>query len=222
MFDMAYPAYLKLKARQLRQERGLTIDELAERLALSRTTIYYWVRDIPIPRRSGTGWPASARRKGSAAMQAKHLNLRRGAYEQGRREFDGLSACPTFRDFLNLYMAEGYKRSRNVVSIANSDPAIVRVAHPWIRRFARNPVTYAIQHHADQDPEYLKRFWAFGLDADIRSMRYQRKSNSNHLTGRTWRSKWGVLTVTANDTLFRMRLEAWMNCLKEVWLDSAA
>lgn len=49
---MAYPAYVREKARELRITKKLTIDELAERLSLSRTSIYYWVRDIPIPRRT--------------------------------------------------------------------------------------------------------------------------------------------------------------------------
>ena len=40
-FAMAYPSYLKEKARTLRRERDMTIDDLAERLALSRSTIYY-------------------------------------------------------------------------------------------------------------------------------------------------------------------------------------
>jgi hypothetical protein len=31
----------------MRVERKLTIDQIAERLALSRTTIYYWVKDLP-------------------------------------------------------------------------------------------------------------------------------------------------------------------------------
>jgi excisionase family DNA binding protein len=51
---MAHAAYLREKARTIRIERRLTIDELAERLALPRTTIYYWVRDLPIPG-SGSG-----------------------------------------------------------------------------------------------------------------------------------------------------------------------
>jgi transcriptional regulator with XRE-family HTH domain len=38
---MAHPSYLKEKARELRKEKKLTIDELAERLALSRTTVFY-------------------------------------------------------------------------------------------------------------------------------------------------------------------------------------
>jgi hypothetical protein len=54
MFVIAHAAYLREKARSMRIERQFTIDELAERLALSRSTVYYWVRDLPIPG-SGSG-----------------------------------------------------------------------------------------------------------------------------------------------------------------------
>jgi excisionase family DNA binding protein len=62
---VAHAAYIREKARSMRIERRLTIDELAERLALPRSTIYYWVRDLPIPG-SGPGgeFSASARRTG--------------------------------------------------------------------------------------------------------------------------------------------------------------
>jgi DNA-binding XRE family transcriptional regulator len=40
MFDMAHPSYLREKACSLRAECRLTIDELAERLALPRSTIF--------------------------------------------------------------------------------------------------------------------------------------------------------------------------------------
>ena len=93
----------------MRIERRLTIDELAERLALPRTTIYYWVRDLPIPG-SGSGgvWPEAARRKGTRAMQRKYRLLREEAYRQGERESEALAAEATFRDFVCLYVAEGY------------------------------------------------------------------------------------------------------------------
>jgi transposase len=58
MFVMSHPPYLRAKARELRTERRLTIDEIAERLALSRTTIYHWVRDLAPIERSGR--PATA------------------------------------------------------------------------------------------------------------------------------------------------------------------
>jgi predicted DNA-binding transcriptional regulator AlpA len=69
---MAYPTYIREKARQLRSEKKLTIDELAERLAIPRTTIYGWVRDLEIPRKPNIGWPESARRKANRATRAKY------------------------------------------------------------------------------------------------------------------------------------------------------
>lgn len=44
-----------------------------------------------------------------------------------------------------------------------------------------------------------------------------RKSNSNHLTGRVWRSRHGVLSTVVNDTLFRALTRAWMNLLRDEW-----
>src|SRR5437588_4356006 len=103
---MAHPRYLREKARELRARRGLTIDELAERLALSRSTIYYWVRDMPIPRSGpGGGWPESARRKGTLAMQRKYRLIREDAYREGLETFDELARDTSFRDFVCLYLA---------------------------------------------------------------------------------------------------------------------
>jgi hypothetical protein len=114
---------------------------------------------------------------------------------------------PAFRDFVCFYMAEGSKRCRNTVAVCNSDPRIVVLCTSWIRRFTRNAMRYSIQYHADQDLEELRRFWAAKLAVTPEDIRFQRKSNSGRLSGRTWRSKYGVLTVSAGDTVFRARLE---------------
>jgi hypothetical protein len=80
---------------------------------------------------------------------------------------------------------------------------------------------YSIQFHADQDLEELRRFWAGRLGVTPEDIRFQRKSNSGRLSGRTWRSKYGVLAVSTGDTLLRARLEGWMHSLQDQWLDSA-
>ena len=76
---MAYPAYLRAKARELRVSKHLSLDEIAEHLSLSKTTVYYWVKDLPLgrERRASPG-----QRKGNRAMQAKYRRLREEAYEQ--------------------------------------------------------------------------------------------------------------------------------------------
>jgi len=214
---VTYPPYLREKARQLRVEKRLTIDELAECLALSRTTIYYWVRDLPIER---SGRQNNGQRLGNAAMQAKYRKLREAAYAEGVGQFERLACDPLFHDFVALYIAEGSKRERNVVALCNSDPAVVRVADLWLRRLSTKRRFYSIQHHADQDIDELRTFWAAELRTDPFVIRFQRKSNSARLAHRRWRSEHGVLTVGVNDTYLRARLQAWMDLTRQQWLVS--
>jgi hypothetical protein len=215
---MAYPAYVREKARELRLERRLSIVEIAERLALPKTTVFYWVRDIPLqrPRRENP-------HPGTRGMQRKFRLLREQAYEDGRRSFPILSTGdPTFRDFVCMYIGEGYKRNRNRLSIANGDPRVVVLATRWFRALSRNALCFSVQYHADQDLRRLAQFWASTLDIEPGEVRLQRKTNSGRLGGRIWRSKYGVLAVTTCDTLMRAQMEAWMDCVKEEWLHSPA
>lgn len=218
---MAYPTYIREKARQLRSDKKLTIDELAERLAIPRTTIYGWVRDLEIPRKPASdGWPESARRKGNRAMQAKYRGLREAAYDDGLHFYIHLSEIPSFRDFLVLFITEGHRRSRHEVSIANSDPSVISLAARWMRILSANPLRYSIQHHADQRLEDLRQFWGGHLNVAGEEIRILRKSNSGKLAGRSWRSRYGVLTVTVGDTYLREAMQAWTDCLRDSWLDS--
>jgi hypothetical protein len=214
---MAHPAYLREKARTLRVERRLSIDEIAHRLALPKTTVFYWVRDLPLGRsRRENGHP------GNRAMQRKYRLLREEAYRDGERTFAALATDSTFRDFICMYIGEGFKRSRNTVSLGNSDPLVVALAARWMGAFSRRKLTYWLQYHSDQDLEELRAFWAATLGISPEAVRFQRKSNSNQLLGRTWRSRHGVLTVATSDTLLRARLQAWMDCLQSTWIHSPA
>ena len=158
---MSHPAYLRAKARELRVERSLTIDEIAERLALPRTTIFYWVRDLPVARK-----PVVASRgqtMGTQAMQAKYRLAREAAYAQGRATFGSLAADPSFRDFICLYLAEGSKRDRNRVQICNSDVAVVRLCDQWLRRLSRSG------GRTRSSTTLIRTSWRFGRSGPDRS-----------------------------------------------------
>jgi transcriptional regulator with XRE-family HTH domain len=211
---------MREKARKLRKEQELTIDEIAERLRVSRTTIYLWIYDMPRPRRA-TSRQTPNQRRGNQAMQAKYKRLRQEAYEEGLATFDAMCAEDGFVDFVTVFIAEGYKRNRNVVSVANSDPAVIAIADRWMRRQSRNKLTYWVQYHADQDLPELQAFWGRLVGVEPSEIKLLRKSNSNQLEGRTWRSEHGVLTVATSDTYFRARLQAWVDLVRGRWLDSA-
>ncbi|MBV9818903.1 MAG: hypothetical protein JOZ07_11210 [Solirubrobacterales bacterium] len=216
---MTHPDYLRRRTRELRVARQLTLDELVERLALPRTTVYGWIRDLPLQRPRNS---SAAQRKGTRAMQAKYRRLREDAYARGLAEYPQLVAVPTFRDFVVLYIAEGYKRSRNTASLCNSDPAVMVVAASWMRRLGECEPTLRVAHHRDQDQGALRAFWAEQLALVPAAVRFEPKTNSSELRSRTWRCPYGVAAVDLHHTEFRSRLQAWMDRVKDDWrLDSA-
>jgi hypothetical protein len=196
----------------------MSLIEIADCLALPKTTVYYWIRDLPLGRpRQSTG-----QRIGNRRMQANYKRLRDEAYERGLTEYDELIAIPTFRDFVVLYIAEGTKKNRNAVTICNSDPAIVAMAAGWLSILSVRKLAFSLQYHADQDLDELRRYWSEVLGIDAAAIRLQRKSNSGQLKGRLWRSAYGVLAVRTCDTCLRARLQAWIDRVRADWhLDSA-
>jgi hypothetical protein len=211
---MAYPPYIRERARELRIRHALSLDELAVRLALPKTTVYYWIKDLPLERERR--W-SDGQRKGNSAMRRSYLKRREDAYALGWGEYDELISLPTFRDFVVMYIAEGYKRHRHTVSICNSDPAIVAMATAWLRTLSGREPLVRVHHHADQDIEALRFFWAATLHADPAAIRFQPKSNSGHLKGRTWRCEHGVASAILYDTLLRSRLQAWIDRVRADW-----
>ena len=146
--------------------------------------------------------------------------MREQAYQEAWESAEQELQDSRLRDFVILYMAEGYKRSRNKVEICNSDPAIVRLAHEQITRRAHRKVNYALQCHVDNDEQELKQYWSNLLGIEARRIRVIRKSNSGSLTGRQWRSIHGVLAVSTSDTYFRARLQAWLDLVRAQWTSS--
>lgn len=206
--------HLREKAIRLRTEQHMTLDEIIERLALPKTTVYYWIKDLPIP---WTDKQSEAQRKKADKVRQKYAMLRDAAYQQGMAEAPELMKDLSFRDFVVLYMAEGYKRNRNSIAFVNSDPSLVRLAHRWMIYFSKRKMRYDLQYHADHNVEELKVFWAGQLDIPSERIRPTRKSNSAQLGHRNFRSVHGLLAVRTGDTYFRARLEAWIDYIKAQW-----
>lgn len=154
-------------------------------------------------------------------MLAKHRRARQETYELGYWEFPRLTRHATFRDFVALYIAEGYKRNRNTVTICNSDVSVMQVGTLWIRRFSRRKLSFSVQVHQDQNLTEIAEYWAAALEVAPEEIKLQRKSNSGRLKSRVWRSRYGVIAVRARDTLFRARLQGWMDRLQEEWVFEA-
>lgn len=229
---MAHSRYLRRMARSLRVERQLTVDELAARLALPRSTIYYWVRDLPLreDRRGderGTGGP------GGSSGPAGHASAARGedprerrdaAYEEGLESFEELAAQPTFRDFVCIYVLAGEQRDRTRVALTNSDPAVMRLASRWLRRLTDRALSLSLQCAPGQSLAELRRFWSEAVGAEPRAIRARTRDGGSHSVEDERDvgfegdgARHGVLTVAVEDVLLRARLQGWVQRTRESW-----
>jgi hypothetical protein len=194
--------------------KHLSLDEIAERLALPKTTVWYWIKDLPLgrPKRWST-----AQRKGNQGMRKKYRLLREAAYARGLEEYDELVSELSFRDFVMLYITEGFKRGRNTASICNSDPDLVALAFRWMVRLSGKQPKVRVHYHADQDVPELRAFWSSTLQIDPHSVEFHRKTNSGQMRSRVWRCVHGVAAVEVYDTYFRSRIGAWMDRIRADW-----
>jgi hypothetical protein len=203
--------HLRKKALIFRKD-GFSLREICERLNLSKSSVYYWIKDIPLQRPRRVCCVAAG-----IATKEKFKKLRDAAYNEGVAEADTLFKNILFRDFIIAYMCEGYKKNRNAVCIANSDPDIIKLGYYWIKKLAKRKVDVWLQYHCDQNLDGLKSFWAKELGIRRGTIGVQRKSNSGKLAGRNWSSKFGVLSVRTSDTYFRSKIDAWINYIKNSW-----
>jgi hypothetical protein len=206
--------HLRDKAIQLRTEQQYSLDQLVECLSLPKTTVWEWIKAYPLNR---APLRTEAQYNGTKRMQAIYTAKREAAYQQGMDEAPQLLQDPIFRDFVVLYMAEGYKRNRNTIAIVNSDPDVLRLSYRVLRPLSNKPFRFRMQYHADHDPDELKCFWGEILNIAPQVIKIMRKSNSNQLTGRKYRSVHGLMTIEVSDTYLRSRLQAWMDTVKNQW-----
>ena len=200
---------------RLRTTERLAIDDIAARLGISRSTIYGWVKHLPIER---TARQTAAQHRRSFENSERYRRLREAAYAEGVLQYPALVRERTFRDFVCMYIGEGTKRKSGELAICNSDAAVMRLAERWFGRVSPKRRGYSIQHHADQDLEALRSYWADELAIDPGQIDLLRKSNSNQLAGRLWRSEHGVLAIRVSDTYARCRMQAWMDLVRSEWL----
>src|SRR3989304_7064705 len=100
-------AHLREKARELRHQ-GATLTEICEQLALGKSTVHGWIKDIPIPQ---TARQTGQRLRASHAISQKHATLREQWYNEAYAEAGNVLQDARLRDFVVLYAAEGFKRA---------------------------------------------------------------------------------------------------------------
>jgi transposase-like protein len=123
-------------ARRLRREEGAAINEIAQRVGVSKSSVSLWVRDIELTAQQREALlqrnPAYNRQlSGWTKMAARRRAEREAFQEEGRRR---ARLCePGFVAGCMLYWGEGAK-GRNQLQFVNADPVMARFFVDFLRR----------------------------------------------------------------------------------------
>lgn len=116
-------------ARELRAA-GLTLQQIADRLHVSKSSVSLWVRDVPFTPSKRRWGP---HRRPNPASHRKQREIAE-CNEEGRRLIGTLGRDAFLAAGAALYAGEGVKRDGEVC-FANTDPAMVALFCAWLREF---------------------------------------------------------------------------------------
>ncbi len=222
----------RLEAERLRREEGLSYSEIAARLGVSKSTLSYWLRDIPLkPEHEARLKQRLEANRATFAARAwsvnreRHARARQAAYQAGVEVVARLPEEVAVDELAlaMLYLGEGAK-SGNRVQLASTNPTILRyfvwaLMHIYGVQMQRLSFRLNLVEAARPMEQALKLWWSQQLGCSLERFtktQFDPRSRATELTD-DYR---GVCTVTCYDTALQQRLlgiaEAYLNSRLEV------
>ncbi|HRY62242.1 MAG TPA: hypothetical protein P5056_00490, partial [Candidatus Paceibacterota bacterium] len=156
------------KAVEMRKA-GASYGEIKRRLNVSKSTLSYWLREMPLApkrllelRRKGWSKGEASREKYRETMRRKKEDRSRKIYDKYAERFSRLSDDSIFVAGLMLYLAEGAKKKESTIVIANTDSGVIKFFMRWLEKyFGIDRSEFRIQLHLYEDMDLNKErnFW---------------------------------------------------------------
>ena len=205
--------HLRQKAIELRKERK-SINEISEMLNKGKATIHYWIKNVDVVL-GRTEKQSEAQKIGTKAFSEKCKKARDNQYNNAT--VDDFDKIEGLRDFILIYMCEGYRRSRNVVQVVNSNPNIVRLCNVVLKRLSDKKIEYNLSFYDDHNEAELKSFWSNELKVPVEQIRSYIKNGRKKLAGRNNASVNGTMQIRMSNTMLKSKIDGWMDKLQSVW-----
>lgn len=151
-----------------RQEKSYS--QIKKILKVSKSTLSLWLRDYPLSKqriRELRDWNEQRIERYRETMRQKREKRLKGFYNQQKRLVFPLNKRDVYLAGLFLYWGEGSKRRRTNLSLANTDPSLIKFFISWLTKSLKiNREKIRIQLHLYSDMEIEKeiQFWSQRLN----------------------------------------------------------
>lgn len=160
---------LREQAIKLRVENNLSYGTIRKRLGVSKSTLSYWLKEFPLSekrilelRRRGWKKGEANRERFRFTMRKKQELKEREIYNKYKKKFAKLSKNVFFVAGLMLYLGEGGKKDYGRISLANTDPKIIKFFIKWLGNFfniGKEKVKIQLHLYENMGIEKEQRFW---------------------------------------------------------------
>ena len=183
------------------RKKGMSYNMIREHIRVSKSTLSLWLEKYPLtserlkelrsnstPNREAYRETMRIKREARILVQAKRVAKDLG--KLSRREF--------FVAGFFLYWGEGAKGRRGEVSVANTDPSIIRSFLKWLALIGaqRDKCHFTLHLYADMNPEKEIAYWMNELGV-AKSAFYKPYIKKTNLLDITYRNGFGHGTCNA-------------------------
>lgn len=151
------------QAREMRK-MGLPYSEIRLKLGVSKSTLSYWLRDMPLSREKINELRATSpqRIERYRNTMAEKRNMRLHAVRKKAIEDIGaFSERELFIAGLFLYWGEGGKTKRYSITLSNTDPSMIRFYIKWLENVGvpQHKIKIRLQLYSDMAISKEVNFW---------------------------------------------------------------
>ena len=154
----------KKKALDMRK-RGKSYSQIKNALGVSKGTLSYWLRDLPLKESDLRKLRDTNPRRIEAfraTMVKKREDRLKKVFEKAQKNIGKLSKRDMFIGGLFLYWGEGTKASLYRLEMTNTDPSMLRFFLRWleIQNVDRLSVKVKLHLYSDMNIEYEEKYWS--------------------------------------------------------------
>ncbi len=160
------------KAFELRK-LGKSYSQIKSELGISKSTLSEWLRAYPLTKEQIDALRGKSEirieRYRQARRKTREIRLK-SYYEEEKNKWIPLSERELFLMGLFLYWGEGGKTHRNIVSINNTDPSVMKFAFYWLNQICQVPrekIQVYLHLYSDMDVTETIAYWSKELHQSI-------------------------------------------------------
>lgn len=211
----------QLKARALRK-KGYSIGDIARRLRVSRGSVSLWVRDIKLTssqraQLTANGFSKNAIEKRRINRISKRKKAHLAVFQDAQHEVDRLSKKDLWLLGVALYWGEGSKTYKGVVSISNSDPAVIKIMMRFYREIlnvSEERFRCHVHTFSHLNANVTEKYWSSITNVPVKQFYKTYSKPSKAGKGKRDTLPYGTVAVDVCDTKLLLKMMGWIEGLK--------